>query len=137
MTRILEDEIANDPLGRGYAGMTDTELIASGNTENRTQKITNLSPRDVFNAIDQDEWSSKTDLQRRRIWDVLHLVRGEGEGVNLFGAELTEFRKVFDAGSVTASELMTLRVKKISRMKEIGWGVVREKDLRTHTLIRA
>lgn len=36
---ILRDEIANDPLGRGYAAMTDGQREASLNTKDRTKVV--------------------------------------------------------------------------------------------------
>lgn len=133
MARILEDEIANDPLFFDYASMDDVTLLASLNVKIRTRNITNLSPGVVFNGIDQTEWDALTDANRTRI---MNLLRALGE-INLFGRELEDFKTVFGTGSVTASNLTALRVENISRGVEIGWGVVKEKDLRMHTITRA
>ena len=138
MARILEDEIVGDPLGRGYSGMDDAALLVSLNTADRSRNNHSLRPSAVFNGIDTTEWDSKTDAERQRIWNVLHMVsENSDEGIDLFGKELQEFVVVFGGGSTTAATLSVLRVESISRGVEIGWGVVKEKDLRLHTLTRA
>ena len=47
----LRDELTNDPLGRGYAGMTDEQAAASLNTANRDQKV-------VLDAADLNAWAA-------------------------------------------------------------------------------
>jgi len=134
MPRILENEIVNDPLARGYSGMTDAELLTSLNAVNRTFNITDLSPEAVNDGIDQTEWEVLTDANRTRINQLLASL----PTINLFGRPLSEFQEVFGGGSTTASTLSALRTKLISRSEEIGWKpIVPEKDLRIHTIIRA
>ena len=46
---VLSDEIANDPLGRGYAGMTNQEAADSMNVVDIADAI-EASPREVARA---------------------------------------------------------------------------------------
>lgn len=50
--RILEDEIAKDPLGRGYSAMTDLQLLDSLNTADRGRNRTSMTGREVKAAVD-------------------------------------------------------------------------------------
>jgi len=133
MPRILEDEIANDPLVRGYSGMTDAELLTSLNATDRTKSVIDLSPEVVNDGIDQIEWEALTDANRTRINQLLASL----PTINLFGRPLEEFKEVFGVASATASSLNALRTENISRSQEIGWRLITtEKDLRLHTLSR-
>lgn len=133
MTNNLDIEVTADPLGRGYAGMTDQQLLDSLNALDRTRNVTDLSAEIVYDAIDHTEWNALTDAQRTRIMELLHMP----DGVNLWGRALDEFKSIFGTGSATAASLNALRTVPISRSEECGWSaVVRMKDLRMHTISR-
>jgi len=117
---VLKLELDTDPLGRGYAGMTDAEVAADLNTEYRTRNRVLMSGSEVANAISQLEFNAKTAEQQQRIWDILHL----GE-LNPFGIEAGLFLQIFGAESVTIVNLQALRVEPISRAEELGLGVVK------------
>lgn len=55
MATALQIELATDPLGRGYAGMTDAECAASLNTRNRRGAINTASIRQYLHF--QSKWS--------------------------------------------------------------------------------
>jgi len=134
MATSLETEIVNDPLARGYSGMTDQQLLDSLNALDRTLNITDLDKTTVYNGIDQTEWVALIAADRTRISQLLQAL----DTIDLFGNALEDFKTVFGTGSTTASSLSALRVKNISRSEEIGWkSIVLMKDFRMHTLIRA
>ena len=111
----LKTEITDDPLGRGYAGMTDAEIAISLNTANREVNKTLMTASEVLNAIDITEWNALTDAAQQKIWDVLHI----GE-INPFGVEATIFIAVFGGGSDTITALAVARIIYISRVSELG-----------------
>ena len=111
----LKTEITDDPLGRGYAGMTDAEIAISLNTANREVNKTLMTASEVLNAIDITEWNALTDAAQQKIWDVLDI----GE-INPFGIEATIFVAVFGGGSATITALAAVRKTIVSRASELG-----------------
>lgn len=117
----LWTEINNDPLGRGYSGMTNSQIANSLNTQNRPQNRVTMSSTEVINAIRASEFNALTSASQQRIWDTLHLGT-----LNPFGIEATIFTGVFGVSSCTINLLQALRVANISRAQEIGLGLVAE-----------
>jgi hypothetical protein len=129
--RILEDEIAGDPLGRGYSGMTDAQLLDSLNTANRNRDRTEMTGREVKAQVNVTEYNALTDAKKQQMIELL-----KQEDLNLFGLDKNILADIFGGGSTTGINLATARVESISRGVEIGWGMVKEMDLRMHTLSR-
>jgi len=111
----LRAELDDDPLGRGYSGMTDVEAAADLNTVYRSRDKASVSGSEILNGIVVSEWNALTDAQRQTVWDIVHL----GE-VNPFGIEATLMVNIFGAGSETISGLSSLRTEDISRAQELG-----------------
>jgi len=128
--RILEDEIASDPLERGYAAMTDAQLLTSINTADRSRNRTSMTGCEVKLQIDTSEYNVLSDDKKLRLIELL-----KRDDLNLFGLDLDIIIDIFGA-STTGSNLATARVELISRGVEIGWGDVTIKDFRLHTLSR-
>lgn len=116
---VLRAEIDNDPLGRGYSGMTDTQIAASLNTANRTRNKTSMTATEVLNAVVASEYNALTDANKTRLWELL----GIGD-LNPFGVEATLLTSLFGGGSQTIAALATKRVESISRAVELGIGHV-------------
>ena len=110
----LKDELVNDPLGRGYAGMTDQAAADDLNTAYRTQDRTSMTASEVANAIDVAEFISLTNSQAQEIWNWLHLGT-----LNPFGIEATRFLAIFGGGSATIAALLAIRVESITRAQEL------------------
>lgn len=117
---ILKTEITNDPLTRGYSGMSDLAIATDLNTVYRTSNKTIMTATEIFNAINKAEFNALTDSNKQMTWDILHL----GD-VNPFGLEADLFQDIFGA-STTITTLQTLRVNNISRGVELNIGNVRE-----------
>jgi len=130
--RILEDEIANDPLGLGYTGMTDQQLVNSLNTKNRTRNRTIMTGREVRDSTVDAEYNALTDNKKSQYLALVMV-----DDLDPFGHDANVIKGIFGNGSTTISNLVAARVESISRGVEIGWGIVKEKDLRLHTLTRA
>ncbi len=136
MARILEDEIAGDPLGRGYSAMTDQQLLDSLNAVNRSRDRAAMTRREIADTIPNGLYVALSDVDKSQL---LTLFGGESNdgGLNPFGFAMTVIQDVFGPASAAVTALTTARVESISRGEEIGWGVVvKEKDLRMHTLSR-
>ena len=115
----LRAELTADPLGRGYAGMTDVAVAADLNTVYCERNKSLLTATEVLNAIVLAEFNALTDAVQRRIWDVIHI----GE-INPFGVEEKLFIAAFGAGSVTIANLAEIRKEAVSRAVELGIGFV-------------
>ncbi len=135
MARILEDEIAGDPLGRGYSTMTDQQLITSLNTANRSRNRTSMTRREIADTTPNGLYVALSDAEKSQL---LTLFGGEAsdKGLNPFGFAMTVITDIFGPASAAVTALTTARVETISRGVEIKWGEVKEKDLRMHTLSR-
>lgn len=131
MASKLEDEIANDPLGRGYTTMTDQQLLDSLNAVNRTRNFTTMTGRQVKAAVDISNYNALSDAKKQRFIELT-----TSDDLDLFGTDRDVLIDIFGGGSATVSNLVTARVETISRGVEIGWGEVIEKNLRMHTLSR-
>ncbi len=114
MVNTLKDEVTNDPLGRGYSTMNNSEVAADLNTPYRTRNRTTLTASAVYGAINQAEWGGLTTNQQAEIWNILHM----GE-VNPFGRAAARFQALFGAGP-TLTSLRATRVVAITRAQELG-----------------
>ena len=112
---VLRNEIVNDPLGRGYAGMTDSQVADSLNTANRNRNRSRMEATEVFNAVNKAEYNALLVTSKELFWNVLHLGQ-----LNPFGLEAAIFVDIFGAGSTTISTLQGLRTESISRAEELG-----------------
>ncbi len=115
---VLKAEIAGDPEGLGYSGMTDQQVADSLNIVNRERNRTSMTGTEILNQVDAAEWAGLTDVQQRTVWDIVHL----GE-VNPFGIEAALLTDVFTAESTTITALKAARTIAVSRATEIGLGV--------------
>ena len=118
----LKTEVINDPLGRGYLGMTNSQVAISLNTVNRTRERTVVPSHEVFEAIDPVELAGLSTLQRQIILGLLAM----GE-VNLKGANTRlALKGAFGAGTASRAALLSIQTEPVSRAKELELGDVYE-----------
>ena len=111
----LKQEIDNDPLGRGYAGMTDQQVAASLNASDRNVNKSLMEATEVLNAVDVTEWGALLPTQQDLFLKLLAIGR-----LNPFGVEATLVRNIFGAGSATVAALAVARVETMTRARELG-----------------
>ncbi len=128
--RILEDEIANDPLTRGYVSMTDQQLLDSLNAENIPRDRVSMTGLQVKASINPGEYKLLTPPKKQQMIEWL-----KRDDLDPFGFDRDVLVDIFGT-STTVASLDAARVETISRGVELRLGVVREKDLRMHTLSR-
>lgn len=118
---MLRDELLNDPLARGYAGMSDEDAAADLNTVYRERNRTNMSASEIYQAIDRAEFlgASIDDTQRQEIYNLLFF-----DSIDPFGKEADVFVEIFGTGP-TITALQAARKKSISRATELGLGTVK------------
>jgi hypothetical protein len=112
----LEAELSDDPLARGYSGMTDAQVLADLNTVYRTRQLNNLSGDDIFAATERSEFAALTD-HMQDLW----LSFCGRETVDAFVTANVDFVQwVIGTASQTVSNLANLRTEDISRAQELG-----------------
>lgn len=111
----LEDELANDPLGRGYSTMTDEEIYDSGWVKNRNRSRTSMTGREVGAEVVSSEYNS---LQSTKKTQFLELIASED--LDPYGLAETVVIDIFGSGSTTVSNLAAARVEVIGRWNELG-----------------
>lgn len=116
----LQDEVQTDPLGLGYAGMTDQQVADSLNASTRSRNRSMMTASEVMNQINVSEFNILSSANERKIWDVLHI----GD-INPFGVEAAIFIGVFGGGSATVGALQAARIESVSRATELGLGKVK------------
>lgn len=115
--KTLVDELTNDPLGRGYAGMTDQEVVDSLNAADRSRNKQAITGDDAFQATDAAEWGTLSDPQRSQ-W----LAFCGRQTIDPFGSANVAFvQSIFGGGSQTVQSLAALRLEAISRAEELGY----------------
>lgn len=114
---VLIDELTNDPLARGYAGMTDQEVVDSLLTKNRPTQRTVIPSYEIFDAIVPDEWAALSSQEKQRIQTILSM-----GNVNIKGTNTRDsFLRAFLPGTTTRTNLAALQVgPNISRAEELG-----------------
>jgi hypothetical protein len=122
---ILAAELTNDPLARGYIGMSNAQVVDSlRNTIDRPVVRKTMDATEVFQAINTDEFLALTDAQQRNVMAMLGFGR-----VNPAGKEATLFIRYFGAGSATITALQSARTVLVSRAYELNIHNVYEVDV--------
>ena len=128
---VLRDELVKDPLGRGYAAMSDEQGAASLNNPDRTViEQTMVTAKDLMARMDPG--AAATILQKLESaaatnavvkW-IMSFITGGGEGIDLGHANTrAQIDALVAAGVLTATEgasLKALAQRTVSRAEELG-----------------
>lgn len=121
---LLKTELTDDPLARGYSGMTTAQKIASLNNVDRTLPVDIVSGAQIYEAIDQGEFDALTDPDK----DKVDRITGLGDRIVVAdaGRARNTLLAVFAgaAGPVTRAALAVLKTRAVSRAEELGIGEV-------------
>ena len=125
MSQALKDELTNDPLTRGYSGMTDQEVVDSLYTINRTRNRVSMTGRAVRNTVNETEYAAlAVDKQSQ------FLALTATDDIDPFGFAVGVVKDIFGPGATSVSNLATARVESISRAVELGLGTIDVKYFR-------
>lgn len=114
LASALEDELQNDPLGRGYSAMTDEQIRDDGHIEYRTLNLTNMSGRAVAAEVVASEYNALSAVKKAQFLALI-----ASDSLDPFGLAVTVVKDIFGAGSVTVSNLAAARVETVSRWREL------------------
>lgn len=134
VARILEDEIAGDPLRRGYSSLNDRDLLTSLNAKNISRPRVSLTGKEVRDKIVAAEYRTLTPAKKGQILTYLESLNEDQFDPNGLGAVVID--DIFGSASTTVASITAAQTENTSRGVEIGWGVATMKDLRLHTLSR-
>ena len=122
---LLSDELTNDPLTRGYAGMSDAAVAASLNTVNRTVNRETFSGDQAFRATNGDEFAALTS-EKKQLW----LAFCGRDEIDPFAVSNVDFVTwIVGGASVTVTALGTMRTRDGSRAEELGLNGVTHTDV--------
>ena len=143
--QILSDEITNDPLTRGYAGMTDAEVLADLKRVYRTV-IRPLSHPALTRALAQngrlaklkraaEQWSDETkDLQTSIAMVASAFIHRDQSSLDPSNpSDVALVNALVQVGVLSAADkqaLVDAATVQISRADELSIGGIRENDIR-------
>lgn len=109
-------ELRDDPLTRGYAGMTAAQAADALNARTRTRNRAMVSVSEILDAIDWVEYDALAAAHKARLNLILARDAVNANSTNVRAA----FLAAFAAGSTTRTSLIALLAEPISRAVEIG-----------------
>jgi hypothetical protein len=122
---ILKAEITDDPLGRGYAAMTDAEAAASLNAPSRTRPVTCIDPAVALKACVPSEFKALATADKQTFLGVLAIGPVDPSNATIKAI----FADIFAAGTTTRANLLALATEPCSRAEELGLGVLSAGDI--------
>jgi hypothetical protein len=125
--QILADEITNDPLARGYAGMTDKQVADNLNVVDRDDVTPTITGSDVYDIVDDAEFEALTSADQARVRDVYALDSLPTQGSHARALIFDVFAGA--GGATTRADWTTFVTGSQSRGQEIGFGRVREANV--------
>jgi len=142
---VLREEILTDPLGRGYAGMTDEQVAEDLNTAYRTIKqriklkdlVSYLLKNDLWFAI-REAAADPTHTAHRAAVYALDLVDfAKADMLDDIDSDDATFRALFQqliSGGIMTStqgqEILAMAYVTMTRAEELGLGVVKPGHVR-------
>lgn len=121
----LKQELTDDPLERGYSGMTDAVAAVDLNAVNRQVNIATVSRQDVFEAIAIADFTELNAEQKSLLYAIIGMGDVRVNGTNTKAALLS----MFGPGTVTRANLAALQKENVSRAAELGLLKVREGEV--------
>ena len=114
----IHGELVNDPLGRGYAGMTDQQQLDDLKDPRRDNWVS-LSASQIFEAIDAAEFIGLAPAKKARVDRIL------GLGAEIQTAPGSQARaeliSIFGGSSTSITNLVAIANQRVSRTTEMGW----------------
>lgn len=124
--QLLRDEITNDPLALGYAGMTDQQIADSLNAVNIDVDRDTVPTGEILAAIVPADFVAIADAPRRTYLQMLLATDSVPLGfANIRNALLN----IFSGRPDTLNALSALQQETVSRARQLGIGVAHSGDI--------
>ena len=115
----LRDEIANDPLGRGYDSMTDADIVVSLNTKNIQRNKIVMTGKEIFAQQNSADYAALSDAKKQQ-WISLT----SHDEIDPFGSAVQVALDIWGDGSATVLNLVAARVETISQGEALNLGAL-------------
>lgn len=115
----LKNELAQDPLNRGYAGMDDVQAADSLNASGRDVDRDSVTGGEIAASLVRSELAAISAAERAYVFALLSC-----QAIPLTANFKTELGAVFGPGSATRANVLTLLKRTGSRAEELGLGHV-------------
>lgn len=116
--QALKTELTTDPLGLGYAGMTDAQAAAALVGTTRQVEREYISNTELYEAVVDSEFTALTAAAQTRVRDLYSLDRIPAKIGSRARAVLLA---LFGAGTQTRANLASVARIDIRRCDDIGW----------------
>lgn len=127
--RTLYNELHNDPLGWGYAGMTNAQRYAklTDTTTGRTLPRSDVMPSEIRKAIRWNDIPNGSQAANVKQRDVLGWFLTSPDPVDMGDAtERNLLLNCFPDPSTSRTEILKLATRTVSRAEELGIGYLDE-----------
>lgn len=124
---VLREELTNDPLTRGYSGMSDAQAADSLNTKNRQRDPASVPSSLILTGMVPSEWAALTADQKQYLGYVFSLDQID---IRTGSQARVALLAMFAAGSQTRTNITNLLTNLVSRADELDLGdIVRPGDI--------
>jgi hypothetical protein len=124
--QTLWNELNDDPLSKGYSGMSNASAALNLNQISASRWLERLDQSDIFEAINDTEWDTLSSASQAEVNNLLQVGTVNGLLIGPGTRARSKLRGVFGVSSSTAVELIELATERLSRASEIGLPLVRE-----------
>ena len=136
---ILKNELINDPLGIGYASLSDIDAAAAINSKNRSTVVEHfVNAKGILAELGAVAGAAFLDaldataVSNSAVKWAMNFIRSDS-GIDVGNIETRNMLDSLAAANildpVSVSKIKDLAVKNISRAEELGLGVVKPGDI--------
>jgi len=122
--QTLRSELSDDPLTKGYSGMSDQEAADDINDVNRTVDRETVTSCQMQSEVVGTEHTALTQA-KRDVWISILCDSVSIDNTNI----RNQIKEIWGVGTATRSNLAALQTKTVSRATELGIGKVKIGDV--------
>lgn len=120
----LKTELTTDPIGRGYAGMTDEQAAESLNAPGRQVNRDSVTGGEIAASLVRAELAQLNAAEQNYVRALMPC-----DSIPLTANFKTQFGDLFPQGSATRANIMAILKRNGSRAEELGLGRVTPSDV--------
>lgn len=121
----LRTELTDDPLTRGYSGMTTEQVRVSLCTEDRPADVDSVSGQDIFEAVVPADYTALSVESKQLFGTIVGMGTIKVGGANTKAA----LANMFSGATATLAALVALQTRQVSRLVELGLPVPALSDI--------
>ena len=113
----MKIEIITDPIVRGYAGMTNQQVLDDLYTLYRSRNKSSMTGKEVADEVTLADWNVLIDAKKAQFLALI-----ARDDLDPFGYAEQVIKDIFGTPSGTVTALAAARIETISRVTELGLG---------------